>query len=119
MHTSSYGTCLRLRQYLQESKFTSFDINTMPANKKHLSSPRQRILKITAGFIGGYAVMLSFHTVLTLVFPKGDVVATAIFSGYILWAILLLFAFLARNGWKIWGIYILLTLLFGIPYLLQ
>jgi hypothetical protein len=91
----------------------------MPANKKYLSSPGQRILKITAGFIGGYAVMLSFHVLLTFIFPKGDIVATAIFSGYILWAILLLAAFLAKNGWKIWAIYLLLALVFSIPYLLQ
>ena len=91
----------------------------MPANKKYLSSPFQRFLKITAGFIGGYAVMLSFHIMLTFIFEKKNVVITAAFTGYILWAILLLFAFLAKSGWKIWGLYILLTLLFALPYLLK
>lgn len=91
----------------------------MPANKKYLSSPGQRVLKITAGFIGGYLVMLSFHIMLTFIFPKQHVVMTAAFSGYILWAILLLCAFLAKNGWKVWGIYLLLTLLFSVPDLLK
>ncbi len=91
----------------------------MPANKKYLSSPFQRFLKITAGFIGGYTVMLSFHIMLTFIFEKKNVVITAAFTGYILWAILLLFAFLAKSGWKIWGLYILLTLLFALPYLLK
>ncbi len=91
----------------------------MPANKKYLSSPFQRFLKITAGFIGGYAVMLSFHILLTFIFEKKNVVITAAFTGYILWAVLLLFAFLAKSGWKIWGLYILLTLLFALPYLLK
>ncbi len=91
----------------------------MPANKKYLSSPFQRFLKITAGFIGGYAVMLSFHILLTFIFEKKNVVITAAFTGYILWAVLLLFAFLAKSGWEIWGLYILLTLLFALPYLLK
>ena len=91
----------------------------MPANKKYLSSPFQRFLKITAGFIGGYAVMLSFHIMLTFIFEKKNVVITAAFTGYILWAVLLLFAFLARNGWKVWGLYILLTFAFALPYLLK
>jgi hypothetical protein len=89
----------------------------MPANKKYLSTPFQRFLKITAGFIGGYAVMLSFHVLLTSVFKKENIIITSAFTGYILWAILLLLAFLAKNGWKIWGLYILLALLFASPYL--
>lgn len=91
----------------------------MPANKKYLSSPFQRFLKITAGFIGGYVVMLSFHVFLTIFFKKEYIIITAAFSGYILWAVLLLLAFLCKSGWKIWGIYLLLALLFAIPYLLN
>ncbi|MEZ0452252.1 hypothetical protein ACR78Z_23580 [Sphingobacterium thalpophilum] len=91
----------------------------MPANKKYLSTPFQRFLKITAGFIGGYIVMLSFHVLLTTFFEKKDVVITAGFTGYLLWAILLLFAFLSKNGWKIWGIYLLLAAVFSLPYFLK
>ncbi|MDF2516244.1 MAG: hypothetical protein K0R59_1540 [Sphingobacterium sp.] len=91
----------------------------MPANKKYLSSPFQRFLKITAGFIGGYVVMLSFHVLLTSFFDKKDVVMTAGISGYLLWAVLMLLAFLSKSGWKIWGIYILLAAVFSLPYLLK
>ncbi|WP_343562331.1 hypothetical protein [Sphingobacterium sp.] len=91
----------------------------MPANKKYLSSPFQRFLKITAGFIGGYVVMLSFHVLLTSFFEKKDVVMTAGISGYLLWAVLMLLAFLSKNGWKIWGIYLLLAAVFSLPYLLK
>jgi len=91
----------------------------MPANKKYLSSPLQRTLKITAGFVGGYAVMLAFHLLLTLFVDKKYVVMTGGVSGYILWAVLLLLAFLSKNGWKIWGIYILLALALASPYLLK
>ncbi len=88
----------------------------MPANKKYLSPPFQRFLKITAGFIGGYVVMISFHVLVTHIFEKKDVVATACFTGYLLWAVLLLLAFLAKSGWKIWGIYLVLAVLFSLPY---
>jgi hypothetical protein len=91
----------------------------MPANKKYLSTPFQRFLKITAGFIGGYIVMLSFHVLLAAIFEKKDIVITAGFTGYLLWAVLMLFAFLAKNGWKIWGIYLLLAAVFSLPYLLK
>lgn len=91
----------------------------MPANKKYLSSPFQRFLKITAGFIGGYAVMLSFHLLLTQMFSKKDIIITAAFTGYILWAVLLLLALLSKNGWKVWIYYIVLTAVFASPYLFK
>jgi hypothetical protein len=91
----------------------------MPANKKYLSSPFQRFLKITAGFIGGYLVMISFHLLLTYLFDKKNVIITAGITGYFLWAILLLLAFLAKNGWKIWGVYLLLAILFYFPFLIK
>lgn len=89
----------------------------MPANKKYLTtSGWLRCSKIMAGFVGGYAVMLSLHLLLTLVFPRQNVLATAFFTGYILWAFLLLWAFLAKNVWKVWLTYAGLTLLFAVPY---
>lgn len=91
----------------------------MPANKKYLSSPFQRFLKISAGFVGGYMVMLSFHVMLTYLFDKKDVIITSAFTGYILWAILLLLAFLAKSGWKIWGYYLLISILFALPYIIN
>lgn len=92
----------------------------MPANKKYLTkSPLQRILKISAGFIGGYCVMITFHYLLGYIFEPKNVIITAAFTGYILWAVLLLLAFLAKSGWKIWLYYILLTAIFATPFLLK
>jgi len=84
----------------------------MPANKKYLSHPFQRFLKITGGFVGGYIVMLSFHLMLTCIFHEKDVVITAYLSGYVLWAVLLLYAFLAKNGWWVWLIYTVMAVVF-------
>ncbi|WP_282638554.1 hypothetical protein [Sphingobacterium thalpophilum] len=84
----------------------------MPANKKYLSSPFQRFLKLTAGFFGGYFVMLYAHLCLTKIVDKTDVLITTYVTGFIAWGVLLLVAFLARNGWIIWGIYLILIAVF-------
>ena len=88
----------------------------MPANKKYLTkSPIVRLLRMVAGFFGGYAVAVSFHLLLARYFNPGDVLITAYFSCIILWAVLLLLAFLVDKVWKIWLIYALLTVVFCIP----
>jgi len=92
----------------------------MPANKKYLTkSPFERFLKIAAGFIGGYCIMISFHHLFGYFFAPGYVVITAEITGYLLWVIILLVAFLAEKAWKIWLLYILLTVLFSSPILLN
>ncbi|SEA01940.1 hypothetical protein SAMN05192529_10670 [Arachidicoccus rhizosphaerae] len=92
----------------------------MPANKKHLTaSPWQRLLKVTAAFVGGYMVSMSFHLLLMAFMDRTTVFITMRFSVYILWAALMVIAFLAKNGWKIWGIYLGLSLIFFLPYLLK
>lgn len=63
--------------------------------------------------------MISFFLMLTCFFERKNVLMTGVFTGYILWAVLLLLAFLTKSGWKIWLIYIALTLLFSLPYLLN
>ncbi|WP_461533638.1 hypothetical protein [Sinomicrobium sp.] len=85
----------------------------MPANKKYLTrSPWQRFAKITAGFIGGYIVTTTLHIALAFWLDHVNVIMTLRYAGFLLWAVLLIVAFLAKNGWKIWGLYLLLTLLF-------
>lgn len=92
----------------------------MPANKKYLTqSGWLRFSKILAGSAGGYAVMMSLHLFLTAFLPKENVIITAYFTGYILWAFLLLYAFIATNVWRVWALYIALTLVFSLPYLLK
>ncbi len=89
----------------------------MPANKKHLTkSPWLRLVKILVGTIGGYTVMFTFHLLMCKIFPQKDVIVTTFITGYILWAILLLMAFLAKNVWKVFTLYLLLTLIFSAIY---
>lgn len=84
----------------------------MPANPKYLTHSKwQRFAKISAGFLGGFMVSTSFHIALGIWFSPSYVVITGYFSLLLLWAGLMIVAFLSRNGWKLWGIYILITLL--------
>ncbi|MEM7485211.1 MAG: hypothetical protein AAF348_08380 [Bacteroidota bacterium] len=86
----------------------------MPANKKHLSSSRQRFLKISAGILGGYLVTIFAHNALgSLLTEKGGLIITTAYTSFLLWATLLVLAFIAKNGWKVWGLYILLSIIFA------
>lgn len=92
----------------------------MPANKKYLTtSPVQRTLKITAAFIGGYMVTTAFHQFIMLFLPKKEMHITMHFSVYIMWAALMIIAFLAKSGWKIWGWYLLAGVVLFSPFLYQ
>lgn len=85
----------------------------MPANPKYLTQSKwQRFAKITAAILGGYFVSVSFHLALAAWFNRANILITMAFSAFILWVVLMIMAFLAKNGLKIWALYILLTLLF-------
>lgn len=85
----------------------------MPATAKYLTASKgQKFLKISAAILGGYLVSMTFHLALAVWFDKKTVIITTAFTGFILWATLMIVAFLAKNGWKVWGIYLLLTLIF-------
>jgi len=91
----------------------------MPANPKYLSSPFQRFLKISAGILGGLLLTILFHNALgSLLENKSGLIATTAYTSFILWAILLTIPFLIKNGWKTWGIYlILMIILAGVIFL--
>ncbi|QSB27129.1 hypothetical protein [Flavobacterium sp. CLA17] len=93
----------------------------MPANPKYLTQSKgQRFAKITAAILGGYFVSVSFHLALASWFNRVNIIMTMAFTGFILWVALMVIAFLAKSGLKIWGIYLLLTVIFcGIIYLGQ
>jgi len=79
----------------------------MPANKKHLSSPGQRWLKVTAAIIGGYLVTMLFHNAIGVhLESKGTLALTTAFTAFLMWVGLMITAFLSKNGWRIWGIYL-------------
>ena len=87
----------------------------MPANPKYLTQSKgQRFAKITAAILGGYFVSVTFHLALACWLNRANVLITMAFTGFILWVALMVIAFLAKNGWKIWGIYLLITLFFSI-----
>ncbi|WP_276225293.1 hypothetical protein [Niabella beijingensis] len=84
-----------------------------------MSTPGQRVLKISAAFAGGYLVTFTFHLCLLYFLNKKGVLVTAFFSTYLLWSGLMIWAFLSKNGWKIWGWFILLSIVFVLPYLYE
>lgn len=89
----------------------------MPANKKYLTAaPWQRLLKITAAIIGGYLVTNSFLLFLLYYFSKKEVLVTMKFLSYLIWVVLMVIAFLAKSGWKIWAWYLLISIVFFIPF---
>ena len=82
----------------------------MPAKREFLTTRGQRALKITAGLIGGYLLAVSFQMVLSVLIPdRTAVILTGAFTVFMFWIVLMIVAFLARNGWIIWGIYLLST----------
>ncbi|WP_421812649.1 hypothetical protein [Flagellimonas sp.] len=83
----------------------------MPANKKYLTpTVSQRFAKISAAILGGFIVAILFHLALASWFNHVAVIITSTFSAFILWATLMIVAFLGKNGWKVWGIYLLASL---------
>ena len=79
----------------------------MPAKKEYLATTGQRALKITAGLIGGYFLAVAFQMLLSVLIPnRTAVILTGAFSVFIVWIALMVLAFLARNGWVIWAIYL-------------
>ena len=91
----------------------------MPANPKYLSqSKSQRFAKITAAILGGYLVSISFHLALASFFNQTNIIITMTFSAFILWVVLMILAFIAKNGWKIGLVYLLISaILFGLVHI--
>lgn len=78
----------------------------MPANSKYLSSGTDRAAKITAGLIGGYLLSAMLHYVLgLLVENKAVVVATSVYTLYMLWMVLFIIPFMMKSGGKAWLYY--------------
>lgn len=92
----------------------------MPANKKYLNkSGFDKFLKITGGLVLGYSVNLLFFTLLAHYFKVVDILETLRFTGFIVWAGLLLIAFLMKKGWQVWLLYGSITFLLYVLYLLS
>jgi len=80
----------------------------MPAKKEYLSSGGQRALKVSAGIIGGFALAMAIHLVVgAWIENKGVMVITSAFSTFFVWVLFMILAFLFKNGWQAWGVYLL------------
>ncbi len=89
----------------------------MPAHKKHLTkSFLTAAAKITAGFVGGYAVTVSLFMALSLWWDRAGVMVTLIFGGFILWAEVDDCCFLFRNGWLACLLYLVLAAVFSVVF---
>ena len=90
----------------------------MPANPKHLtSSPWQQFAKISSGILGGYIVTALCHMSLALWLPNSrEVLITSIYTHFIIWCVLLIGPFLFKNGWKAWGLYLLISIVLYVIY---
>ncbi|MCL6218185.1 hypothetical protein [Zunongwangia pacifica] len=91
----------------------------MPANKKHLTkSPLHRLLKITAGFAGGYVITELFFMILIKSIDEPAAIISLQFAGFILWACLMILAFIPKSGLKSLGIYLLSSILLLVIFIL-
>lgn len=91
----------------------------MPANSKYLTRSKwQRFAKISAGFIGGFMASVAIHIALASWINRPLVIITSSFTSFLLWSVFFVLAFIPQNGWKTWGIYLLIILFCGaITYL--
>ena len=91
----------------------------MPANPKYLTtSPWLRFAKISAGLAGGYLLTTCLHLALAAWFDPATVLITSTFTTFILWAVIMVLAFLARNGWIAWGFILLASIVCTLVFLL-
>lgn len=90
----------------------------MPANPKYLTPAFwPRFSKITAAILGSYLVTVSFHQMLIAWLDREDMLITMAYSGFIVWVALMIVTFIAKSGWKMWALYLLLTAIFaGLTY---
>ncbi|PVW15590.1 hypothetical protein [Marixanthomonas spongiae] len=88
----------------------------MPANKKYLTtSSWQRFAKISAGIVGGYIISALLHIALAFWLPNPKMVLiTSVYTLYMLWVAIIILSFLAKNGWKLWALYVAIILVFSV-----
>ncbi|AOW21755.1 hypothetical protein [Urechidicola croceus] len=88
----------------------------MPANPKYLTTSFwHRFAKITAGILGGFLISAEIHMVLAYwIFDHKIILITSVFTLFIFWVTFMIIPFLFKNGWKIFGFYMLTILILGI-----
>lgn len=64
--------------------------------------------------MGSYLVTVSFYQMLVAWFDTEDMLITMAYTGFLVWVALMIVTFIARSGWKMWGLYLLLTGFFAL-----
>tara|TARA_R110000751_G_scaffold79118_1_gene159538 strand:- start:1112 stop:1414 length:303 start_codon:yes stop_codon:yes gene_type:complete len=73
----------------------------LPANSKYLtSSPVQRAIRLLTGFVGGYLVTTLLHLIAAAYISKSVILITFTFSGFIIWAVLFIVAYIPKKAWQ-------------------
>lgn len=84
----------------------------MPANKKYLiQSPWARASKVLAAIFGGLIASTAFHLALGLWLDTRVVMATTIYTMFIVWPLLMLVVYWIEKPWMAWAILIGITLI--------
>ncbi|MEM1338364.1 MAG: hypothetical protein AAF634_06080 [Bacteroidota bacterium] len=84
----------------------------MPANKKYLLRTRLgRTSKILAATIGSFLSTASFHVALLFFFDKSKVLATALYSIFISWVLLMLMVYYVKRPWVSWAVLVFILFL--------
>ncbi len=86
----------------------------MPANPKYLTPAFwPRFAKVSAAILGSYFVTLTFHMMFIAWLDKPNVLITTAYTGFLMWVTLMILTFIAKSGWKMWALYLVLSLIFG------
>lgn len=86
----------------------------MPANSKYLTTSRaQRFVRLLTGFVGGYAITTLVHLLAASYLSKSIVLITFTFSGFILWAVLFITAYIPKKTCQAVVIYTGISLVLG------
>lgn len=90
----------------------------MPANPKYLTQSKwQKFAKLSAGILGGYLISALLHMVFILLLPfHKEALVSSTFSLFIVWVVLLIIPYLFKNGWKVWGLYVVAILFLSVLF---
>lgn len=87
----------------------------MPANSKYLSSRWSRMGKVSAAILAAFILTTSVHLAIGHMMPdKTTLVMTSIWSSWIMWAGLMVYAFTFERAWRVWALYLGLSALFAL-----
>ncbi|QDO92572.1 hypothetical protein FNB79_00765 [Formosa sediminum] len=87
----------------------------MPANKKYLmQSGWAQASKIIASVLGSLIASFGFHLALSSYFWQTQIVATSLFSIYMLWAGLVIVVYWVKKPWMAWAILLPIIILSAI-----